>query len=113
MHTITVSPAASTGLAIAVLTTATAVLAGAISRIVLSLLAVAAARKVLEDPGAGQADAGAIRAHRLAVLMAILAALSPCRASSRLDHRWTFPSALSPSVSGGVRRHLRGRDRRA
>lgn len=74
MHVISVSPAASTELAIAAL--AVPALIGVIVRIVLCMLAASATRKALEDLAAGQADADAVRAHRLAVLRAILAALS-------------------------------------
>lgn len=57
MPVITVFPDASTELSIAALITTATVLAGAIIRIVLSLLAVSVARKALEDPPIGQADA--------------------------------------------------------
>jgi predicted anti-sigma-YlaC factor YlaD len=75
MHMIPVSPASSTELAIAALTAAP-VLAGVIIRIVLCVLAAAATRKALEDPADGKTSSDALRAHRLAVLRAILAALS-------------------------------------
>ena len=74
MHMIPVAPAAS--LAIAALTVAAAALASVITRTVLCMLAVSATRKALEDLADGQADADALRAHRLAVLRAILASLS-------------------------------------
>jgi hypothetical protein len=74
MHMIPVSPAAS--LAIAALAAAAAALASVIIRIVLCMLAASATRKALEDLAGGHADADALRAHRLAVLRAILAALS-------------------------------------
>jgi predicted anti-sigma-YlaC factor YlaD len=76
MHMISVFPDASAGLAIAALAAAATVLTSAIARIVLYALAAFAARKALEDPVDGQANANAIRAHRLAVLQAILATLS-------------------------------------
>ena len=76
MHTmISVFPACSAELAVTALA-AVSVLAGVIVRFVLCALAASATRKALEDPVGGQADAPAIRAHRLAVLRAILAALS-------------------------------------
>ncbi len=75
MHMIPVSPASSTELAIAALAAAP-VLAGVIIRIVLCVLAAAATRKALEDPADGQGSSDALRAHRLAVLRAILAELS-------------------------------------
>jgi hypothetical protein len=77
MHTITNIPVAPAELATAALITAIAVLAGVLIRVVLALLAVSAARKALEDPPGKPADAAAVRAHRLAVLKAILAALPP------------------------------------
>jgi hypothetical protein len=84
MHVITVSPDASTELAIAALITAAAVLAGAITRIVLSVLAVSVTRKTLEDPPGEPAEAAKIRAHHLAVLKAILAALTSIAWPGRL-----------------------------
>lgn len=77
MHVITVSPNASTELAVATMITAATVLAGAITRIVLSVLAVLVTRKTLEDLPGEPAEAAEIRTHRLAVLRAILAALAP------------------------------------
>lgn len=74
MHMIPVGPAVS--LAIAALAAAAAALASVITRIVLCMLAVSATRKALEELAGGRADADALRAHRLAVLRAILAALS-------------------------------------
>ncbi|HEV2374503.1 MAG TPA: hypothetical protein VGS19_20370 [Streptosporangiaceae bacterium] len=84
MHTITVFTDASAELAIAALITAAAVLAGAVTRIVLCMLAVSAARKTLENLPCAQADASAIRAHRLAVLKAVLAALAPTTRADRV-----------------------------
>lgn len=76
MHVISVSPAASTEMAIAALAAAASALASVIVRVVLCALAASATRKALEDLAGGQADVDAIRAHRLAVLRVILAALS-------------------------------------
>jgi hypothetical protein len=76
MHMIPVSPPAP--LAIASLAAAGAALASVIIRISLCMLAASATRKALEDLAGGQADADALRAHRLAVLRAVLAALSVC-----------------------------------
>ena len=76
MHVISVFPAASTELAITALAAAAPALASVIVRIVLCALAASATRKALEDLAGGQADVDAILAHRLAVLRAILAALS-------------------------------------
>jgi hypothetical protein len=91
MHVISVSLDVSTELAAASLITAATVAAGAITRLVLSALAVSVTRKALEDPPGGQADA--IRAHRLAVLKAILATLSA-------DHRTRYgPSGNRPPSS--------------
>ena len=74
MHMIPVAPAAS--LAIGAVAAAVAALASMVTRIVLCMLAASATRKALEDLASEQADADALRAHRLAVLRAILAALS-------------------------------------
>ena len=89
MHMITVSSDASTELAIAALITAAAGLAGAITRIVLSLLAVSVTRKALEAPPGGQAEAADVRAHRLAVLTAILVALAPIAPVGRITRSST------------------------
>lgn len=56
--------------------TPTAVLASAITRIVLTALAVLATRKTLEDLPGEPAEAAKIREHRLAVLKAVLAVLA-------------------------------------
>jgi hypothetical protein len=76
MCIIPVSHAAS--LTITAVAAVTAVLASAIVRIMLCVLAAAATRKALEDLDSGQADADAVRAHRIAVLRAVLAALNVC-----------------------------------
>jgi hypothetical protein len=76
MHMIPVSLAAP--LAIASLAAAGAALTAVIIRITLCMLAASATHKALEDLADGQADADALRAHRLAVLRAVLAALSVC-----------------------------------
>ena len=76
MYIIPVSPTAS--LTIIAVAAVTAVLASATVRTMLCILAAAATRKALEDLDDGQADADALRAHRLAVLRAVLAALSVC-----------------------------------
>lgn len=79
MHMVPVSPVSSAELAVAALAAAP-VLASVIIRIVLCVLAASATRKGLEDPSDGQAASlSALRAHRLAVLRAILSALSAGR----------------------------------
>lgn len=75
MHMIPVSPVSSAELAVAVLA-AVPMLASVIIRMLLCVLAAAATRKALEDPADGQGGSDALRAHRLAVLRTILAALS-------------------------------------
>lgn len=106
MHTIPVSPAAS--LAIAALAAAGTMLASVIIRIVLCVLAASATRKALEDPVGGQAEADALRAHRLAVLRAILAALS-IRGQAETGEDGTPPvlpaqdSQRSPELATGQR----------
>jgi hypothetical protein len=97
MHVITVSPGASTELVIAALITAAAVLAGAITRVVLSVLAVLVTRKTLEDPPGVPAEAAKIRAHRLAVLKAVLAALAPIAWLGRSGRMTGGDSGHSPS----------------
>jgi hypothetical protein len=84
MDVITAFQSASTDLAIAGLAAAVATLTGVIIRIVLCVLAASAMRRALEDLPDGQTDAGAVRAHRLAVLRAILTALSG-RGHSKTD----------------------------
>jgi hypothetical protein len=77
MLTIPVTLAVSPEMAIAALMIAASVLVRMITRLVLCVLAAAAARRALEDLASGQADAhDAIRAHRLAVMEAILAVLA-------------------------------------
>jgi hypothetical protein len=76
MLTIQVTPAVSSGAAIAALIIVASVLIRAITRLVLCVLAVLATRRALEDLASGQADVVAVRAHRLAVLQAILAVLN-------------------------------------
>ena len=84
MLAIQVTRAVPPELAIAALIVAVSVLVRMITRIALYLLAVVATRKALEDLGSSQADAVAVRAHRLAVLEAILAAL-PAHDGARLQ----------------------------
>jgi hypothetical protein len=69
------APFAPYGLSAAVVVIAISVLIRVITRLALCLLAAAAARKALGGEGNGQTDVTAVRAHRLAVLRAILAAL--------------------------------------
>ena len=77
MLTIQVTRASSSEAAIAALIIAASLLIRALTRLVLCGLAARATREALQDPASGQPDAAAIRAHRLAVLQAILAALIP------------------------------------
>jgi hypothetical protein len=77
MLTIQVTRASSSEAAIAVLVIAVSLLIRALTRLVLCGLAAHATREALKDPASGQPDAAAVRAHRLAVLQAILAALMP------------------------------------
>jgi len=76
MLTIPVTPAVSPEMAIAALMIAASVLIRMITRLVLCVLAAAATHRALEDQASGQTDADAIRAHRLAVMEAILAVLA-------------------------------------
>jgi hypothetical protein len=76
MLTIQLTRAISSQAAIAALVIASSFLIKALTRLlVLCVLAVRATRTALQDPGGGEPDAAAIRAHRLAVLQAILAVL--------------------------------------
>jgi hypothetical protein len=78
MLTIQLTRAISPEAAIAALVIASSFLIKALTRLlVLCVLAARATRMALQDPGAGEPDAAAIRAHRLAVLQAILAVLKP------------------------------------
>jgi ABC-type sulfate transport system permease subunit len=77
MDVLSVSQGSSTELVVTALAAAASVLVSMIIRIVLCALAASATRKALQDFDSEQVDADALRAHRLAVLRAILAALSP------------------------------------
>lgn len=76
MHMTLIFPDASAELAVAAVAAAAALIASVIVRIVLCTLAASATRKALEDLIGGQTDANALRAHRLAVLQAVLGALN-------------------------------------
>jgi len=73
-----------------------------IVRIVLCALAASATRKALEDLAGEQADADAVRAHRLALLRAILAVHSgrDHGKTSEDGSRPTLPDRGSPRFPG-------------